>query len=195
LRAPVRRCASDSSEATNSDVLGGLSSNQLAALRAAGLSDAEIADHIQTLGDVQLFRGTSRGFPGNPVLQKLGITPASTDPLVATIFSLEGKAVGGDAVVLNGGMRNFAGGDIDLGNVRSSLEREVQVNMPPSQFEAQAPNAIPVDVARQILSDMGIADLPPTITNSYQATQILESTPRLTPEQIQEFLQRAAQHQ
>lgn len=94
------------------DALSGLSSNQLAALRNAGLGDAEIALQIQTLGDVQLFRGTTPGFPGNPVLQQLGITPASTDPLVATVFALEGKAIGGNAVVLAGGMRKFAAGDM-----------------------------------------------------------------------------------
>jgi hypothetical protein len=170
--------------------LGSLTDNQLAALRGAGLSDEEIAGQIRTLGDVQLFRGTSEGFPGNPVLQQLGITPASTDPLAATVFSLESKAIGGDARVFSGAMNDFAGGDIDLGNVRSSLEREVQVNMSPSAFQAKAPNAIPVDVARQALSDMGIADLPPIITSTQQATQILEETPRLTPAQIKEFLQR-----
>ena len=132
-----------------------------------------------------------REAPGNPVLQQLGITPASTDPLVATVFALEGKAIGRDAVVLTGGMRRFGAGDIDLGNVRASLEREVQVNMQPRQFEALAPNSIPVDTARQVLSDMGVAKLPPTITSSQQATQILEATSRLTPAQIQEFLTRA----
>jgi hypothetical protein len=183
---------SDVPVSATGDGLGSLTGNQLAALRAAGLSDSEIAGQLQTLGDVQLFRGTTAGFPGNPVLQQLGITPASTDPLAATVFSLESKAYGGEAYVYNGGMRDFSGGDIDLGNVRSSLEREVQVNQSPSQFQAQAPNAIPVDVARQALSDMGIVDLPPVITSTQQATQFLEATPRLTPAQIQEFLQRTA---
>jgi hypothetical protein len=172
------------------NTLGRLSSNQLAALRNAGLNDAEVASHIQILGDVQLFRGTTPGFPGNPVLQQFGITPASTDPLVATVFALEGRTIGGDAVVLTGGMRRFRAGDIDLGNVRASLEREVQVNMRPNQFEALASNSIPVDTARQVLNDMGVIKLPSTITNSHQATQILEGTARLTPAQIQEFLTR-----
>ena len=91
-------------------------------------------------------------------------------------------------------MRNFGAGDIDLGNVRASLEREVQVNMQPSQFESAAPNSIPVDAARQALSDMGVAELPPTITSSQQATQILEATSRLAPAQIQEFLTRVGIH-
>jgi len=176
------------SAAVSGGILETLSNNQLAALRGAGLSDVEIAAHINTLGDVQLFRGTSVGFPGNPVLQKLGLTPASTDPVVATIFSLEGRVVGGEAVVLNGGMKRFAAGDIDLGNVRSTLEREVTVNLRPSDFAAQAPNSIPVDVSRQVLKDMGIVDLPATIMNSERATQLLESTPRLTPAQTQEYL-------
>ncbi len=173
-----------------SDSLTRLNEIQLSALRGAGLTDAEIAEQMQRLGDVQLFRGTSTGFPGNPVLQRLEITPASTDPLVATVFSLESKAKGGDAVVLNGGMREFGGGDIDLRNVRSILEREVQVNGSPTQFAAVASNRIPADVARQVLGEMGVADLPPVIGSSEQATRILESTPRLTPVQIQEFLQR-----
>jgi hypothetical protein len=87
-------------------------------------------------------------------------------------------------------MRRFRAGDIDLGNVRASLEREVQVNMRPNQFEALASNSIPVDTARQVLNDMGVIKLPSTITNSHQATQILEGTARLTPAQIQEFLTR-----
>jgi hypothetical protein len=94
-------------------------------------------------------------------LQQLGITPASTDPVVSTVFALEGSAYGGDAFVFNGGMSDFANGDIDIGNVRNSLEREVQVNLSPMEFQAQAPNAIPVNVATQVLSDMGIVDLPP----------------------------------
>jgi hypothetical protein len=49
-------------------VLDTLTGNQLAALRAAGLSDSEIAGQLPTLGDVQLFRGTTAGFPGNSAL-------------------------------------------------------------------------------------------------------------------------------
>ena len=42
-------------------------------MREAGLSDAEVARQVELLGDVFLFRGTSEGYPGNPVLQSLGI--------------------------------------------------------------------------------------------------------------------------
>jgi uncharacterized protein (DUF433 family) len=40
---------------------------------------------------------------------------------------------------------------------------------------------------------MGLADLPASINNSQRGTEILESTPRLTPEQIREFLRRATE--
>jgi len=174
--------------ATNSAAVK-LSGTELGALRGAGLTDNEIAQQIDVLGDVHLFRGTSVGYPGNPVLQKLGITPASTDPLVATVFGLESKAVGGNPILLFGERARFEQG-IDLGNVRSVLEREVQVNMAPSEFAKQAPYQVSIDTARQALIDMKVVELPPVINTSHEATRILEATPRLTPEQIREFLGR-----
>ena len=69
----------------------------------------------------------------------------------------------------------------------------MRVNVSPTDFSRIAPNKISVDQARQILSDMKVADLPSVIRTSPEATQILESTPRLTPSQIQEFLLRASQ--
>jgi hypothetical protein len=36
-----------------------------------------------------LFRGTSIGWPGNKTLQKVKMTPTSTDPFVATLFALD----------------------------------------------------------------------------------------------------------
>ncbi|WP_017324319.1 RHS repeat-associated core domain-containing protein [Synechococcus sp. PCC 7336] len=172
--------------------LSDLDLSELTALRGAGLSDGEIARQLQLLGGTPLFRGTTRDFPGNPILQRLGISPASTDPLVATVFALEGKARGGDPIVLFGNAQDFGSPDINLGNVRRTLEREVAVGMSPSDFARNAPNSISADRARQILSELGVADLPPSIGSVQEATQILENTPRLTPEQILEFTRRAA---
>ena len=59
------------------------------------------------LGDIHLFRGTSEGFPGNSVLQRLGISPASVDPLVATIFAVESNTRGGNGILLFGSQRGF----------------------------------------------------------------------------------------
>jgi hypothetical protein len=168
-----------------------LSQKELTALREAGLSDAEITRQMELMGDIYLFRGTTEGFPGHPALQKFGITPASVDPLVATVFGLEGKNKG-NAILSFGSRSSFESGEIDLGNVRRTLEREVQVDLPPSEFQKRAQGTISVDRARQILKDMKIADLPASLRSFNDSTQILESTPRLTPEQINEFLKRAA---
>ncbi len=77
-----------------------------------------------------------------------------------------------------------------MGNVRNVLEREVTVGLTPQRFAAQAPHSIPLSHARAILKDMGI-DVPATFSSSADATRFLESAPRMTPEQIRTFIQRA----
>jgi hypothetical protein len=69
----------------------------------------------------------------------------------------------------------------------------VQVNIPPIEFQRRAQHTIPVDKARRILKEMGVADLPASFPSTAAATEALENTPRLTPEQVQEFLRRAKQ--
>lgn len=36
-----------------------------------------------------LYRGTTLGWPGTPTTSGEGITPTSTDPLIATLFAVE----------------------------------------------------------------------------------------------------------
>ena len=106
---------------------------------------------------------------------------------MATIFALER----GDAILAFGSRQGFNNPEIDLGNVRRSLEREVQVGLAPLDFLDKAPIKISVDKASQILREMGVADLPSSISDRAQATDLLENTSRLTPEQIAEFIDRA----
>jgi len=82
-----------------------------------------------------------------------------------------------------------------VGNVLRVTEREVAVPLIPSEFEARAPYRIPVDQARAILAESPIGvDVPSGFFGSdfrgfllqYEATGN-----RLTPTQIQYFLQRA----
>ena len=40
------------------------------------------------------FRGTTEGYAGNSALQRLGITPTSTDSLVSTVFATNGEQYG-----------------------------------------------------------------------------------------------------
>ncbi len=57
-------------------------------------------------------------------------------------------------------------------------------------FAQRAPNSVSVDTARQALNDMGMPELPYSILNSSQRSQFLDMAPRMTPEQIADFLSR-----
>lgn len=173
------------------NVLARLSETEWNALRGTGLTDVEIVSRLEVLGDLILFRGSTEGYFGTPILTQLGISPASIDPVVATIFAIEGRAFGAEPILQFGSKTEFGNPLIDLGNVRSVLEREVQVGLSPEEFASRAPNVISADLARQILSDMNVVNLPTVIRSTQEATQILENTPRLTPAQIAEFIARA----
>ena len=73
------------------------------------------------------FRGTSEGFAGSPTLQKIGVTPASTDPVVATIFAIEAENYGRGVVHIASRI-DLAGVEILKGNVLAHLEREVGIH-------------------------------------------------------------------
>jgi hypothetical protein len=77
----------------------------------------------------------------------------AVDPLVATVFGLEGKNKG-NVILAFGSRASFDSGEIDLGNVRRTLEREVQVDLPPHEFERRAQGTISIDKSRKILKDM-----------------------------------------
>ncbi len=83
-----------------------LSKKELNALKESGLTEAEINRQRELLGDMHLFRGTTEGFPGSPAVQRFNITPASVDPVVATIFGIQSKSKG-NAVVAYGPMNGF----------------------------------------------------------------------------------------
>lgn len=120
----------------------------------------------------------------------MGISPSSVDPFVATAFAVESRTkAGGNGVVLYGSREELGNPSIGMGNVRKTLEREVSVGLKPTDFAAAAPNSISVDEAREILSELGF-NIPSTI-NSDEARQFLENTPKLTPEQVNEFVIRA----
>jgi filamentous hemagglutinin len=157
-----------------------------------GSSGASVAANSGTTGGTTLFRGTSEGYPGSPGLQAVGVTPASTDPAVATVFGTAAQQYG-NGVVHIAMPGDIAAVDIIEGNVLSGAEAEVGVNMPPTQFADQASVTITADQARSILSEIGI-NVPPNITmRGTDLTRYLESLPRLTPEQIQTFVQKATQ--
>jgi len=137
-----------------------------------------------------LFRGTSEGFAGNASVQATGVTPASTDPLVATLFATEAENFG-RGVVHIALPADLAGVTIGPGNVLSGLESEVGVHITPAEFEARASVTLSVAQARSILKELGVQM--PTIIRDVSALDYeLKTTPRLTSKQIQEFLLKAS---
>ena len=156
-------------------------------MRTAGLSDAEIARHVELNGGMNLFRGTSPGWAGSPGAQATAVS-ASTDPYIATVFALEARGQAGQAVLQFGTKADV--GTFDVGNWMAEQEREVGVLTTASDFAARAPNSVSVDAARQVLGDMGMPELPYSVASPSARSMLLDAAPKMTPEQIAEFLQR-----
>jgi hypothetical protein len=136
-----------------------------------------------------LFRGTTKGWPGSDAIQKVAVTPTSTDPGVATIFATHASQFG-DAVVQIAMPEDIAGAQLFRGYIASEFERGV--DMLPLEFASRASTEIPVGAARSILSGMGI-DLPASIAYE-DISPVLATTPKLTPSQIEQFIQEAGRY-
>ncbi|MCW0461894.1 hypothetical protein NB717_002962 [Xanthomonas sacchari] len=167
---------------------GKLSFGELRALRTAGLSRAEIARTIELNGDIYLFRGTSEGWGGSPGAQATAVS-ASVDPYVATVFSLEARGQGGQAILQFGSRSDL--GTLTRGNWFAVQEREVGVLTNSVGFAERAPYTMSVDRARKILNDIGMPPLPRIIRTSDDRRIFLDASPKMTPEQTREFLRMA----
>jgi RHS repeat-associated protein len=137
-----------------------------------------------------LFRGTSEGWLGHPSLQKVGISPTSTDPAIATIFAIESTTQGGKGVVHIAASSDLAGVHFEAPNTRAEVELEVPVGVSPSEFAQRASITITVEQAREILAGMGIPT-PPRIYGKRAIEDAIIDTPRMSPEQTQEFIEQA----
>ncbi|MFT4155701.1 hypothetical protein [Parafilimonas sp.] len=135
-----------------------------------------------------LFRGTSEGFEGSPQLQKIGITPTSSDPVVATIFSINSKNYGNG--VLQVALPKDLQGVEYTGNVLQSMEKEIGVGLKPAEFAQKTSITITSDQARDILKNMGI-NLPAKISTE-DISSVIKNTPRLSESQIDEFYKQAS---
>jgi hypothetical protein len=108
---------------------------------------------------------------------------------VATVFGLEARAQGGQAVLQFGSRSEV--GTFTRGNWFALQEREVGVLNNAAGFAERAPYKIPVDRARMILDDMGLPSLPRVIRTSDDRRVFLDAAPKMKPEQTAEFLRRA----
>ena len=135
-----------------------------------------------------LFRGTTEGYPGNASLQRIGITPASTDPRVATIFGVEaGK--NGTGVLHIASKTDLTDVDILEGNVLAGIEREVPVGVKPSKFADLAQTSISIADSRRILGEMGY-EIPSNVTKSYMS-DILRNLKPMSDADINTFVNKA----
>jgi RHS repeat-associated protein len=135
-----------------------------------------------------LFRGTTEGFEGSNASQQIPITPTSSDPGVATIFSIaaskNGKGIFQIALPSDLGNVTYST------NVLQTMEKEIGVGIKPADFTTKTKITITTDQARSILNVFHIK-LPSKITLG-DISNLLKSTPRLSQEQISEFYKRAA---
>ncbi|MBD1930315.1 MULTISPECIES: SpvB/TcaC N-terminal domain-containing protein [Cyanophyceae] len=132
------------------------------------------------------FRGTSAGFEGSPSLQRTGMTPATTDPVVGTIFATEGENYG-RGVLHIATPADLAGVKISEGNWLAALEREVAIELAPAQFASRASTTITAAEARSALRSMGVK-ISSTIRTPEMVTSALQNTPRFTEAEIRRFL-------
>lgn len=131
------------------------------------------------------YRGTTRGWPGNPVLQELGITCVTTDPLVAALFAVECRNHGAAAVILAAKAR-FA---VAESNLLDLVESAVNLRVAPIDFERSADLLVEVDLALDVLRDLGFT-LPVRLPFSQLMDALKDSFAagdRLTLLQIREF--------
>jgi hypothetical protein len=138
-----------------------------------------------------LYRGTTPGWPGSRGLQAAGVTPMTTDPLVATLFALECLRHG--PAIIQFCERAAVAGLLQPGNVLADLEREVVISVSPAEFTDRFEcGIIDVHVAREILSELGY-ELPPTVADKWDLHNLLKSTPRLRDSDVREFDRRAGE--
>ena len=170
----------------------GIGVAKVIATRGAAEAGTQAAAHA-VVDDVSgtLFRGTSEGFPGSAGLQKVGVTPASQDPLVAAIFATESQNYG-RGVVQIATPANLQGVARLEGNVLAAVEREVVLDLLPQEFAKRAGTQITAAEARGILKGMGHT-VPSQIRGPAGVTQALESLPRLTQEEIKLFVKQTGQ--
>jgi RHS repeat-associated protein len=154
-----------------------------------GLASQETKNDDDDDGEEYYFRGTSVGYAGNESLQRLGLTPSSTDPLVATLFAVESSNYG-SGVVYIASSQDLSGVGKDHSNVLGELEMEVVWRIQPLEFARRASISVDVSRAKSILYSMGFS-VPGQIPDKDALRNALNSTPRLNKEQIRQFVQAA----
>lgn len=140
---------------------------------------------------VYLFRGTSKGWPGNPNSDQHSMTYTSTDPLVATLFAVACRGLG-PAVLLaspRGRFPELEPGPSDL--LFQAWECSVTLAVRPIEFASRAEYSMDVVEALRSLAELGFPGLPQGLNGrsalQYALTESHSLGQRLNREQIRRF--------
>jgi hypothetical protein len=135
-----------------------------------------------------LFRGTTLGYPGSTNTQISGVLPSSWDPGVATVFATDSDRFSGQGVVVVVPVSKVQ----DVVKLRGIIpqEAEVGLKMTAADFERRSTITIPLKRAREILRGIGIR-VPMRIATADLNTTLLYDVPKLSPEQIEQFVREA----
>ena len=132
-----------------------------------------------------LFRGTLPSSAFSKPYQGLGVTPTSTDPIVATLFACRYRMMGSAVVLL--ALKSEFIELLDGPNLTSFYyECAVNLELPPDKFEMRCQHSISIDDSLAILEKLGYR-LPSKLPDLSALTQ----SPRMLADDIERCLQRA----
>jgi hypothetical protein len=152
---------------------------------------------LESKGVSHFFRGTNLDsggnlYPGNPNTIANG-TSTSTDPIVATIFGIEAKTeFGGSGILTIARSESIGSVNLKPPNFRVELEREVIMDLTPSDFYQAKDIEITVDQARALIRQIKGYELDSSISSAF-SRQALEDAPRMDPSEITQFYNLAEQ--
>ena len=127
---------------------------------------------------IYLFRGTTRGWPGNDILRSEGITCTTTDPLVATLFAIECRNHG-RAVILAARLDSFSSEERSGANNHFGVQESARnLRVQPSEFERRASVTLEIDQALIYLRELGFSELPIRIQSKLHLMAVIEDTYR-----------------
>jgi hypothetical protein len=138
-----------------------------------------------------LYRGTTRGWTGTEALQNTGVSPTTTDPLVATLFAIECRNHGPGTVLVI--PQEPLAGLIGKANYFSIIECAVNIMLPPTELLRYAVLELQVDRSVAILAEIGFGRLPQRIASGSFLTVLNDThaaSHRLSIEQIRQFNRR-----
>lgn len=131
--------------------------------------------------DEIVCRGTSDDGWENPTLIAMGMTPTSSDPIVATLFGLRSQEYGsGQGEVQCATPLDLSG--LMQGNPGSlgAYESEVAIHTTPGGFASRASVRMTAQQARSLISRLFGVELPSRIGNNADLSYYIHNTPRLT---------------